>query len=110
LFFPSRGSGGYQRFAPLTKLGMESAVILDGTLNHWEDQDIGWTVEGRIPWTAFQTSGGRPKVGEKWRFSLCRYDYSAAFDRPELSSTSPLTVSDFHRYEDYGELTFVGPN
>jgi hypothetical protein len=110
LFFPSRGSGGYQRFAPLTKLGMESAVKLDGTLNHWEDQDIGWTVEGRIPWTAFQTSGGRPKVGEKWRFSLCRYDYSAAFDRPELSSTSPLTVSDFHRYEDYGELTFVGPN
>jgi hypothetical protein len=110
LFFPSRGSGGYQRFAPLTKFGMESAVKLDGTLNHWEDQDIGWTVEGRIPWTAFQTTGGRPKVGDKWRFSLCRYDYSAAFDRPELSSTSPLTVSDFHRYEDFGVLTFIGPD
>src|SRR5438552_15624824 len=108
LFFPSRGSGGYQRFAPLTRLGMESAVKLDGTLNNWEDRDKGWTVEGRIPWTAFAAAGGRPNPGDKWRFSLCRYDYSAAFDRPELSSTSPLTVSDFHRYEDFGELTFVG--
>jgi hypothetical protein len=29
LYFPSRGSGGYQRFAPLTRLGMESAVKLE---------------------------------------------------------------------------------
>jgi len=109
LFFPSRGSGGYQRFAPLTRLGMESAVKLDGTLNDYSDLDKGWTVEGRIPWTAFAAAGGKPKPGDKWRFSLCRYDYSATFDYPELSSTSPLTVSDFHRYEDFGELTFVGP-
>lgn len=108
LFFPSRGAGGYNRFAPLSKLGMESAVHLDGTLNHWEDVDKGWTVEGRIPWTAFQAAGGRPKPGDKWRFALCRYDYSATLDRPELSSTAPLTQSEFHRYEDYGELTFVG--
>jgi hypothetical protein len=108
LFFPSRGSGGYQRFAPLTRLGMESAVKLQGTLNKWDDKDKGWTVEGRIPWTAFQAAGGKPKVGEKWRFALCRYDYSVALDRPELSSTAPLTQPDFHRYEDYGELTFMG--
>jgi hypothetical protein len=107
LFFPSRGSGGYQRFAPLTKLGIEAAVKLDGTLNNWTDKDTGWTVEGRIPLSAFGASGDRPQVGSKWRFALCRYDYSAAFDRPETSSTAPLTRSDFHRYEDYGELTFV---
>src|SRR6202022_1742124 len=47
LFFPSRGAGGYQRFAPLTRLGMESAVVLQGTLNNWQDKDVGWTVEGR---------------------------------------------------------------
>ncbi len=109
LFFPSRGSGGYQRVAPLTKLGMESKVVLDGTLNKWEDTDKGWTVEGRIPWSGFAAAGGRPKPGAKWRFALCRYDYSAAFDKPELSSTAPLTQPDFHRYEDYGTLTFVGP-
>jgi cellulose/xylan binding protein with CBM9 domain len=108
LYFPSRGAGGYGRFAPLSKLGLESAVKLDGTLNNYEDVDKGWAVEGRIPWTAFQATGGRPKPGDKWRFALCRYDYSVTLDRPELSSTAPLTQSEFHRYEDYGELTFVG--
>jgi hypothetical protein len=107
LFLPSRGAGGWQRFAPLTKFGMESAVKLDGTLNKWDDTDKGWSVEGRIPWSAFAASGGRPMPGAKWKFALCRYDYSVAFDRPELSSTAPLTQSEFHRYEDYGELTFV---
>lgn len=108
LFFPSRGAGGYRRFAPLSKLGMESAVKLRGTLNKHEDQDRGWTVEGRIPWTAFKATGGRPKAGDKWKFALCRYDYSAALEQPELSSTAPLTRADFHRYEDYGELEFIG--
>jgi hypothetical protein len=109
LFFPSRGSGGYQRFAPRGRLGMKSAVMLQGTLNHWQDTDIGWTVEGSIPWTAFQDTGGKPQPGDQWRFALCRYDYSTAYETPDLSSTAPLTLPDFHRYEDYGELTFVGP-
>jgi len=109
LFLPSRGAGGYHRFAPLTKLGMESAVRLDGTLNDWKDRDKGWTVEGRIPWSAFEASGGKPAVGAKWRFALCRYDYSTDFETPDLSSTAPLPVPDFHRYESYGELVFVGP-
>jgi len=108
LFFPSRGSGGYQRFAPLTKFGMESAVKREGTLNNPADKDTGWTVEGRIPLSAFLSSGDKPRPGAKWRFALCRYDYSVAFDHVETSSTAPLTQPDFHRYEDYGELTFVG--
>jgi hypothetical protein len=109
LFFPSRGAGGYTRFAAGPRLGLESAVRLKGTLNKWEDRDEGWIVEGRIPWTAFKPTGGRPKAGDKWKFALCRYDYSAYLERPELSSSAPLTEPDFHRYEDYGELTFVGP-
>jgi hypothetical protein len=108
LFLPSRGAGGYRRFAPTTRFGMESAVRLQGTLNDWRDADKGWAVEGSIPWSAFAPSGGRPKSGATWKFALCRYDYSVAFDRPETSSTAPLTQPDFHRYEDYGELTFIG--
>jgi hypothetical protein len=109
LFMPSRGSGGYRRFAPTTKFGTESAVQLRGTLNEWQDKDTGWTVEGRIPWSAFEASGGKPAPGARWHFALCRYDYSTAFDNPELSSTAPLTQPSFHRYEDYGELLFVKP-
>jgi hypothetical protein len=109
LFFPSRGAGGYRRFAAAPPLGLESAVKLDGTLNNWRDRDQGWTVEGRIPWSGFKATGGRPAPGDRWRFALCRYDYSKDFDHAELSSSAPLTQPDFHRYEDYGELTFVGP-
>ena len=108
LFLPSRGAGGYRRFASRTKLGMESAVKLSGTLNRHEDRDRGWTVEGRLPWSAFAATGGRPKTGDRWKFALCRYDYSAYLEAPELSSTAPLTRPDFHHYEDYGELVFVG--
>lgn len=107
LFLPSRGAGGFQRFARSTKFGIESAVKLQGTLNNWRDRDTGWSVEGRIPWTAFEASGGKPKSGSSWTFALCRYDYSKEYDSPDLSSTAPLTQANFHRYEDYGELTFV---
>src|SRR5262249_31032001 len=100
--------GGYRRFAPVTDLGMESRVKLRGTLNKWDDTDKGWTVEGRIPWTAFKAAGGKPQPGAKWRFALCRYAYSVTLEQPELSSAAPLTGPDFHGYEDYGELTFVG--
>ncbi|MCI0461335.1 MAG: carbohydrate-binding family 9-like protein [Gemmataceae bacterium] len=108
MFLPSRGAGGYLRFARPGRMGMVSAVQLRGTLNKWEDKDEGWTVEGRIPWSAFKATGGRPKAGDVWRFALCRYDYSVAFDQPETSSSAPLTQANFHRYEDYGELRFVG--
>jgi hypothetical protein len=109
MFLPARGAGGYGRFGKKdVKLGMVSAVKLNGTLNKWQDEDKGWTVEGKIPWTAFAPTGGRPKAGEVWRYSLCRYDYSVQYERPELSSTSLLTQSDFHRYEDYLRLKFEG--
>jgi hypothetical protein len=75
----------------------------------WHDTDLGWSAEGRIPWSDFAEVGGRPKAGSRWRASFCRYDYSVAFDAPDLSCTSPLTRGDFHRYEDYGWLRFVGP-
>jgi len=105
IYFPSRGSGGYDRFAPLSHLGLETAVKLDGTLNHWEDDDKGWTVEWRIPWSAFKAAGERPKPGDVWRFCACRYDYSKDYEQAELSSTAE---PGFHNYESYAELKFVG--
>jgi Carbohydrate family 9 binding domain-like len=108
MFLPSRGAGGYMRFAKLTQIGMESAVRRRGTLNKHDDKDGGWTVEGRIPWSGFKPTGGRPEAGSKWKFALCRFDYSWTLEQPEQTSTAPLTQRDFHRYEDYGELTFVG--
>ncbi len=50
LFLPARNAGGYPRFKNDTKIEMKTAVQLHGTLNHWQDKDQGWSVEGRIPW------------------------------------------------------------
>jgi len=109
MFLPSRGAGGYGRFGKKdVKLGMVTAVKLNGTLNKWQDKDEGWAVEGKIPWTAFAATGGKPKAGDIWRYSLCRYDYSVAYERPELCSTSLLTQGDFHRYEEFLKLKFLG--
>jgi hypothetical protein len=107
VYFPSRGGGGFDRFAAQTELTMEGMVKLDGTLNDWTDKDKGWAVEARIPWSTFKATGGRPKAGERWQFAFCRHDYSVTLDRPELSTNAPLTRADFHRYEEYQEVVFV---
>ena len=109
LFFPARDSGGYGRHARDRAFHVETAVRLRGTLNQRGDTDRGWTVEGRIPWSDFQPTGGRPAAGEEWRHALCRYDYSVGQKEPALSANAPLTRASFHRYEDYVPLTFVGP-
>ena len=86
LFMPRRGAGGFDRFKNDTKFHVDAKVSLRGTLNNWADKDDGWSVEGRIPWTDFLKTGGRPGPGEKWKFALCRYDYSVDFEGPEIST------------------------
>ncbi len=108
MYLPSRGSGGYARWARAHPFGTGAAVTLRGTLNRAEDDDQGWSAEGRLPWRDFSPTGGRPKAGDVWRFALCRYDYSKAFEQQDLSSCAPLTRPDFHRYEDYARLRFAG--
>jgi glucose/arabinose dehydrogenase len=111
MFLPRRGAGGYKRFIKDGDFHIDAKVHLRGTLNKWTDRDEGWSVEGKIPWTDFLRTGGRPAIGEKWKFALCRYDYSVDFEGPELSTCAPLRgkgFPDFHYFEDYATLTFVG--
>jgi hypothetical protein len=103
VYMPSRGAGGWQRSGPISRLGLQTAVKLDGSLNNWDDDDKGWTAEWRIPWTAFKSAGGRPQVGDVWRYAACRYDYSKDFEETELSSNAN---PGFHRYESYWQLRF----
>ncbi len=113
MFIPRRGSGGYRRYIKDGDFHIEAKVQLDGTLNKWTDKDKGWTVEGRIPWRDFLRTGGRPAVDEKWKFALCRYDYSVDFEGPDLSTCAPLSslaYPDFHHFEDYAVLKFLGPD
>jgi len=105
--FPNRASNvGDFTTAPL--LGSKAVVALRGTLDQPGDRDEGWTVEGRIRWSAFAPSVGKPKPGDEWLFAICRYDYGPEGTKPTLMSSAPLTRSSFHRYEDYGKLRFEG--
>jgi len=106
--FPKRGPLPHP-FDQAPVLGNKAAVALNGTLDRSGDVDRGWTVEGRIPWTAFAPSGGKPKPGAVWSFALCRYDYGPEGTEPTLMSSAPLTQRSFHRFEDYGSLRFEGP-
>jgi glucose/arabinose dehydrogenase len=112
MFIPRRGSGGYRRYKSDGDFHIDVKVKLRGTLNKWTDRDQGWSVEGRIPWKDFLRTGGRPGIDERWKFALCRYDYSVDFEGPELSTCAPLksqTHPDFHHFEDYATVRFVGP-
>lgn len=106
MFIPSRGSGGANRHARDRDFHIESKVVVHGTLNDWRDKDKSWTVEGRIPWSDFAPTGGRPAVGDTWLHALCRYDFSVGLEEQALSSSAPLQKLNFHRYEDYVPLRF----
>ena len=105
--WPKRG-GDYGDLTKLAPLGSKAVVEIKGTLDHPGDKDESWTVEGRIPWSAFAMTGGKPKPGDEWLFALCRYDYGPKGTEPSLMSSAPLTKPSFHRYEDYGKLRFEG--
>jgi hypothetical protein len=108
LAFPRRGFD-FATLAARPPLGMSAAAVVDGTLDQPGDVDRSWTAEGRIPWSLFATTGGRPAPGSSWRFALCRYDYGPDGTDPVMMSSAPLSQRNFHRYEDYGLLHFEGP-
>jgi squalene-associated FAD-dependent desaturase len=108
MYFPKRGIARPD-YSAAKPLGSRAVAALKGTLDRAGDRDLGWIVEGRVPWSAFAHSGGKPKQGDDWLFALCRYDYGPKGTAPVLTSSAPLTQSSFHRYEDYGKIRFEGP-
>ncbi len=107
-FFPLRDLAQFEKYIKQDQFSWQTKPVLRGTLNKKEDRDLGWSVEGKIPWNDFRHTGGKPKAGDIWRYTLCRYDYSKDFEKPSLSATARLSRMDFHLHEDYGRLTFMG--
>lgn len=107
LAFPRRGYS-FEELAARPPMGFEAVAVVDGTLDRPGDDDRSWRVEGRIPWSLAEPTGGRPEEGDVWRFALCRYDYGPEGTDPLLFSSAPLTRPSFHQTEDYGRLRFAG--
>jgi lysophospholipase L1-like esterase len=105
--FPRRGYS-FEELAAKPHQGMTVAVQVDGSLEKPGENDKKWTVEGRIPWSLFAPTGGKPKPGDAWQFQLSYYDYGPKGTEPELGSCAPLTILNYHRYEDYAALRFEG--
>lgn len=105
LAWPKRNDN-FRRIASEPPTGMTAVARVEGTLDQPGDTDTSWRVEGKIPWSAFKLTGGKPQAGAAWLFALCRYDYGPEGTEPLLMSCAPLTMPSFHRYEDYGTLTF----
>jgi hypothetical protein len=91
---------------------VSGAVDVEGTWDDATDQDVGWTVETRIPRDAFPAF----VAGHRWRFTVARYDYfHPDHAAAQLMMTTPgdpelpnagLSAG-FHSYEFYDELVFV---
>jgi len=110
MFIPERTGDLYVKHKSDRKFSLAAKVIVDGTLNRADDADKGWQVEGRIPWTDFAPTGGKPDQDDEWRFNLCRYDYGRHLTKsPELSVSGPNMPRSFHAHESYSPLRFAGP-
>jgi uncharacterized repeat protein (TIGR03806 family) len=113
-FYPKYDVNKIAEWSKKDKFHIDAKVKLRGTLNKRDGKDQGWSVEGRIPWTDFVRTGGRPVVGEAWKMNLCRYDYNKEWKEPELSCVAPIAKKKigpfFHQSDDYATITFVGPN
>lgn len=88
--------------------GLKTAIQVKGTISNWQDFDEYWILEAAIPFAELSSlKGSTPKKGDVWLFNLTRYDYSVYLpDSVELSSYAPLSIADFHRYEEWAKLKF----
>lgn len=103
------GNIGSYRWNQWNCKGLKIATHIEGTLNDLKDVDDYWEMEVAIPFASLPPLDGRsPQFGDTWLFQLARYDYSIYLpDGTELSASIPLSVVDFHQYEEWQNLKFV---
>ena len=62
--------------------GLKKAVKIHGNLNDTIGEDIKWTVEMAIPWTAYNSRAAKinqPKPGDTWRMNFSRVQWETEF-------------------------------
>ena len=109
LCWPKRSSRS-DNWAKQWNGNVQLATRVEGTLEDFTDEDQGWVVEGKIPFSDFRPPlSGPPAEGERWRGNVCRYNYGVDLTKTELATWSPNqdAAHGFHRFEDYGNLIFV---
>lgn len=94
--FVNSGSGGFARWAAWD-CEVRTAVAVRGTVNDWQDEDEGYSVEMAIPLGALRESIGYQAVkGQTWRFAAVRCDMSVTLEATERSATANVPDGDIH--------------
>jgi hypothetical protein len=82
---------------------LESGVSIAGSIDNSDDDDQGYTVEARIPWSSFaKTKGAAPKLGDTWRLNLY-----AMHDNSGVAWSPILGQGNFHKAVRFGRVRWV---
>ena len=85
-------------------IGMQSAVVVDGTVADGSDVDKGWMLEVAIPFSEIYSAKNIPPiVGDRWRFNVTRRDGNEANGSLQKSSWRPPAT---HFPLSYGSMVF----
>ncbi len=121
LLLPRRYTDGGEADHDWNMEGLKTAVHVDGTLNDPSDEDLGWSVEIELPWSAVEQA--LPREGSKWRINFSRVEWHvhvengvyvkdpAPADEPHPEENwvwSPQGLIDMHQPETWGSVVFQG--
>lgn len=94
----SSGPFGHQDW----RAQVESAVRIQGTLDDDSDEDVGYTVEARIPFKSFHKADRTPpRAGDRWRMN-----FYAMQDNGGVAWSPILGQGNFHRATRFGRVVF----
>jgi hypothetical protein len=108
-FFPGRGRMGMLEHFESSKI-LDVAATVNGTLNDWQDTDVGWAGEMAVPISELKKHGGDFAPGVPWRILVGRYNYSRYLmlaSGPEYSTFPRLPVVNYHDVPNYAKLKLV---
>lgn len=82
---------------------VDSAVVVNGTLDKPGDKDTGYVVEAKIPWKAFdKAKKAPPSPGEEWRINLYAMQNNGG-----VAWSPILGQGNFHKASRFGRVLFT---
>ncbi len=108
LFLPKPYSEGGRADNSWDIAGLRTAVAIQGTLNHPDDTDHGWTIEIAYPLNAFESRQHvpPPQKGTVWRINFSRVEWKPGNPKEDNWVWSPQGVINMHVPNRWGYLHF----
>jgi len=81
---------------------VKSAVRVSGTIDDDSDRDVGYTIEARFPWSAFEKAAKvPPDEGDTWRMNFYAMENNGG-----VAWSPILGKGNFHKASRFGRVTF----